>query len=185
MALSWLAANYERFSFDKDRIFIIGHSAGAFMASLLALQPDVFLPANKPSFTIRGIIGVEGIYDLNQMLGDFPNYLQWVVSPAFNGGDEEFDYYSPTVIAKSIDNRSHAQYPSFLIVHAEKDELVKPTQSSAFAQALQEHWQPAERTELFVTNHPDGYHNSVVDRIENGFEIIAPTILAFINRLMS
>lgn len=177
LALCWLADNESHYSYDKDRIYIVGHSAGAFMASLLTLQPHIYLPSSRPSFTIRGIIGVEGIYDLNQMLKDYPNYLQWVVAPAFDGAAEAFAQASPTVIAKASKRPEGSHSPMFLIIHSEKDELVNTAQSEAFVDAMKPTW---GHTELFITNHPNGFHNTIVDVIEDGFDIIAQTILDFV-----
>ncbi len=153
------------------------------MASLLVLQPEIYFPPQRPAFTIRGVIGVEGIYDLNQILKDYQNYLQWVVAPAFDGAAAEFDAASPTAILKLTKKDESTLFPRFLIVHAEKDELVNVPQSSHFVEALRAQWGPADRTESFVTSHQQAFHNSVVDQIQDGFEILAPAILDFIHNV--
>jgi acetyl esterase/lipase len=183
LALCWLVENASKYYYDTARIYIVGHSAGAFMGSLLVLSPQTYLPSQRPEFTIRAVIGIEGIFDLNLMLKDFPTYLQWVVAPAFVGGSEEFDAASPTVIVQTSKWNDSAKFPRFMIIHSEKDELVNVPQSSTFVDALRRHWGPSERTESFITSHPSALHNAIVDRIEDGFDIVSPAIVDFIHNV--
>jgi hypothetical protein len=110
------------------------------MAALIALDPFFFdsCPPSSP-FTIRGVIGLEGIYDIPLMISDFPNYLEWVVTPAFRNDKQHFVDVSPTHLlvnkppsASQIDQI----FPKWLVVHAEADELLKSNQSTGFAENL-------------------------------------------------
>lgn len=61
-ALAWVHANIFRYGGDPQKIFVMGHSAGAYMAALLALDPTYTRAAGLPDNTIKGVIGLSGPY---------------------------------------------------------------------------------------------------------------------------
>lgn len=48
---------------DPDRIFLAGHSAGAYIAVMLAANPDYLASEGATTSAIRGVIGLAGPYD--------------------------------------------------------------------------------------------------------------------------
>ncbi|HJT42028.1 MAG TPA: alpha/beta hydrolase [Rhizomicrobium sp.] len=66
-ALAWLYAHAADYGGDSGRIFVSGHSAGAYNAVMLAAEPK-FLARHggKPDW-IRGVIGLAGPYDFLPM----------------------------------------------------------------------------------------------------------------------
>lgn len=62
--------------FDKTRLYLIGHSAGAHILTSLFL--DAALPRLAPRATllqaVQGILLASGIYDLDALLATFPSY---------------------------------------------------------------------------------------------------------------
>ena len=64
MAMRWTRDNIAKFGGDPHRVFAMGHSAGAYIAAMLALDPQwldgVGLDAGRD---IAGLIGVSGPYD--------------------------------------------------------------------------------------------------------------------------
>lgn len=73
-ALAWLYRNADTLGFDRDRIVVAGHSAGAHLAAMMmaALWPvyDAHLPYNL----IKAGILLSGLYDLKPVLSaDFVN----------------------------------------------------------------------------------------------------------------
>jgi acetyl esterase/lipase len=64
MAVRWTRDNIAKFGGDPHRLFVMGHSAGAYIAAMLALDPQwlngVGLDADRD---IAGLIGVSGPYD--------------------------------------------------------------------------------------------------------------------------
>jgi acetyl esterase/lipase len=104
-------------SYDRDRIVLVGHSAGAFMSALLAFDPTFLLhcgSASPESFLV-GLVGLNGIYDVPLLSGNYPKYaevrrdlwlpslstdgFQWFLEFAF-GNDREFWRTSyPTAIS--------------------------------------------------------------------------------------
>ena len=63
-AVEWAHVNAARLGGDPDRFFLMGHSAGAQIATLLAMDPEYLLSVSAlPEHYICGVIGLAGPYD--------------------------------------------------------------------------------------------------------------------------
>src|SRR5690349_24791699 len=62
-ATAWLYTNAAEHGGDPARLFVCGHSAGAYNAVMLASEPKFLAGAN----VIRGVIGIAGPYDFLPM----------------------------------------------------------------------------------------------------------------------
>lgn len=62
-AANWTHRNVARYGGDANRIFLMGHSAGAHVAMLAALDPQWLTAQGSDSSIITGIIGISGPYD--------------------------------------------------------------------------------------------------------------------------
>ena len=63
-AVAWAHMNAARFGGDPSRLFLMGHSAGAQIAALLALDPEYLRAAGlTPEHDVCGVIGLAGPYD--------------------------------------------------------------------------------------------------------------------------
>jgi acetyl esterase/lipase len=70
-AVAWAHANATRFGGDPRRLFLMGHSAGAQIATLLALDPTYLRAAGaKPERDLCGVIGLAGPYDFLPQASD-------------------------------------------------------------------------------------------------------------------
>ena len=65
-AVSWLVRRAPGFGYDIDRLTLVGHSAGAHLAAMVALTDWESLGVR--SHLIAGVCGVSGIYDLRPLL---------------------------------------------------------------------------------------------------------------------
>ena len=62
-AIAWARAHARAYGADPDRIILAGHSAGAYNASMLALDRRWLARAGVPQETIVGLMGLAGPYD--------------------------------------------------------------------------------------------------------------------------
>lgn len=60
-AVAWVSGNAASYGGDPERLVLAGHSAGAFNAACLALDPRWLAPAQRAS--VVGVIGLSGPYD--------------------------------------------------------------------------------------------------------------------------
>ncbi|HEY4092824.1 MAG TPA: alpha/beta hydrolase [Luteibacter sp.] len=62
-AVAWTKSNVARFGGDPSRLFVMGHSAGAHIASLLATDSRWLKPVDMQPRELAGFIGLAGPYD--------------------------------------------------------------------------------------------------------------------------
>ncbi|HWX84829.1 MAG TPA: alpha/beta hydrolase [Xanthobacteraceae bacterium] len=63
-AVRWVKDNAQKFGGDPQKIFLMGHSAGAHIAAMLAVDPTWLHQVGlEPGGDIAGLIGVSGPYD--------------------------------------------------------------------------------------------------------------------------
>ena len=62
-AVAWSARNAARFGGDPKRIFLAGHSAGAYNAAMLTYATPYLAQAGVDASAISGLIGLAGPYD--------------------------------------------------------------------------------------------------------------------------
>ena len=115
------ALAYTRATIAQNRpIFISGHSAGAHIAAMVALDPR-FLSAEGTTIceATKGIIGISGPYDFTPI-------------------DPEFKLIFPAAILPSTKpiNFASTRVPPVLLLHGAKDTTVIPSRTTDMAAAL-------------------------------------------------
>jgi acetyl esterase/lipase len=68
-AVGWTLENIDRFGGDPERVFVMGHSAGAYNAAMVALEPRYLGVNGAPSRRLRGFVGISGPYDFLPLRG--------------------------------------------------------------------------------------------------------------------
>jgi acetyl esterase/lipase len=173
---------------DSDRIGMIGDSAGAHLAALVALAGDQpqFAPPPSSAFpgplagTVKAVIGVYGVYDLQ---------AQWAHDQLARPRDhitEKFLGHAPMQDRRAFFEASPLSYATtdrnqtrFLLIHGTHDDIVDPaTQSSAFMTAL-------KQAGFFVRSIvvPGAGHFWIRDPVDEpgGYGAhVAPTLLRFL-----
>lgn len=81
---SWTQRTIEGFGGDPERIFIAGHSAGAHLAAMVALDPSYLEQAGSDASHLSGFIGLSGPYDVLPL--DEGSYLQDLFPRGFTQG---------------------------------------------------------------------------------------------------
>ncbi len=73
-ALTWLYRNAERLEFDRNRIVIAGHSAGAHLAAMMLATLWSAHASDLPRDLVKGGVLMSGLYDLDPVChADFVN----------------------------------------------------------------------------------------------------------------
>lgn len=122
-ALKWITENITDYDGDPERIYIVGHSAGAYNAVMLALDPQYLAAEGLGPDTIDGVTGMSGPYDFFPF--DVPSTRQ-----AF--GRAANPAMSTQPIAKVTANAP----PMFLLIGS-NDKIVKPRNVGALGSRLE------------------------------------------------
>jgi acetyl esterase/lipase len=121
-AFKFVATHAHEYGADANRIFLMGHSAGAHMAALLALDARYLAAVEAPPPRIAGVIGLSGPYDflpltdadVQDMFGPPEKYLE----------SQPIHYVKPGA-------------PPFLLIHGLNDDTVRPKNARNLAAALE------------------------------------------------
>lgn len=68
-AVRWTLEHIGDFGGDASRVFLMGHSAGAYNAAMLAMNPEYLRKAKVEPQRVRGLIGLAGPYDFLPLTG--------------------------------------------------------------------------------------------------------------------
>ncbi|WP_229244115.1 alpha/beta hydrolase [Emticicia sp. CRIBPO] len=128
-ALSFLCKNAEKYHLDKNRIAIMGFSAGGHLASLQGLAnnnkvPAFFMHNAVQQFNIKAVVDYYGPSELASLGSSedpkAPEAILLGASPVSR--PDLAKAASPVTYVDKND-------PPFLIIHGEKDDMVSPRQS--------------------------------------------------------
>jgi acetyl esterase/lipase len=120
-AVRWAKDNAARFGGDPDKIILMGHSAGAYIAAMLALDSRWLEAVGiLPDRDIAGLIGISGPYD-------FLPLQQGALRTIFGGNDPA---------TQPISHVSSGAPPALLLTGA-NDGIVNPGNSARLAARLQ------------------------------------------------
>jgi acetyl esterase/lipase len=143
-AVQFVRAKAAELGLDADRIGLMGDSAGAHLAALVALAPDQFAAeyrgdANSAvSSNVKAVIGFYGAYDmLAQWQHDQLARPRDQIAEKFLGAPPMQNrrvYFDSSPMSYATIDRNGAR---FLLIHGTADDVVDPaTQSQAFQNAL-------------------------------------------------
>ncbi|MBL0919153.1 MAG: alpha/beta hydrolase [Hydrogenophaga sp.] len=141
-AMHWARERAREFGADPARLFVVGHSAGAYNAAMLALDPRWLHEVGLQPAQLAGWAGLAGPYD-------FLPIVQPETRVAFNWPDTPADS-QPLFHAQ----RLRGPAPPALLLAPQKDPLVEPQRNTvAMAAALQAHGVSAQHALLPRVNH--------------------------------
>jgi len=148
--------------FGADKIFLMGHSAGAHIALMLAANSDYLTTAGVDRMKLRGVIGLAGVYDTLALASPDTRMV------LAGGGN-------PNVWPISF---AKGPLPPVLLIHGTEDMAVDPANSERLASAWRKAGGEATLKLYSGVNHLD-----VATAIADVVPIKAPTrddVLAFI-----
>lgn len=110
-AIAYLHQVAGQYNLDTKRVFLMGHSAGAHLASLVALDRRYLRAAGAPADAVAGVIAVSGIYDLGAE--SLARRSADLIVPVFGADAGTRRAASPVSHARAA--------PPFLVLSAEND----------------------------------------------------------------
>jgi acetyl esterase/lipase len=139
-AVAWVARHAAEWGADAKRLYVMGHSAGAHMATLLATDPRYLKEHGLAPERLAGVIGVSGPYvfagnSLADVFGTNPRERRdaWPLS--------------------HVTDLPAAKLPSFLLLYAEQDYAGLPLAARALLGALERHGARAQAHEISGRDH--------------------------------
>lgn len=137
-ALNWIDREILTHGGNPERLFLMGHSAGAYNAVMLGLNAPRFGGPNLGG-RIKGVVGLSGPYDFYPF--DVPASIA-----AFSQAPEP-EMTQPV-------NLVHAEAPPMFLGHGTKDEICMPRNTMALAKRLREDNVPVVERHYTGLAHP-------------------------------
>jgi acetyl esterase/lipase len=121
LAVRWLVDNAQQYGADTSRLYLAGHSAGAYNASLLALDPLYLQALDLTPQRIAAMVGLAGPYDFSTRTAD--------LAPIFAGATDAMT--QPIKLVTS-------DRPPMFLAHGDADTTVYPRNSQRLAERLRQ-----------------------------------------------
>ncbi len=147
-AVTYLQRVAGQYGYDAKKLFLAGHSAGAHLVSLAALDEKYLRAAGAQD--IAGVIAISGIYSLTDN-GPLAQRKKEILDPVFGSNEQGLRDASPLFHAR--------RGPPFLILSAEDDFAGFQADARRFAAALRAKGHAAVQ-EIIV---PGADHSTIMD----------------------
>ncbi len=141
---------------DPAKIYLMGHSAGAHIAAMVALDPQWLEAHGTDPSIIAGVIGLAGPYDFYPFTSD--------------AAKEALGHWPDPHETQPI-HFARGDAPPMLLLHGDSDETVKPRNSTVLAKTITEKGGVADVKIYTGVNHAD-----IVMAIARPFRKKAPVI---------
>lgn len=156
-AIKWVQDNVARYGGDASRIVLAGHSAGAYNAVELTLDPQWLLAAGADPSAIRGVAGLAGPYD----------FLPLDVQATKDSFGDVADLAATQPI-----NHARADAPPLFLAQGLKDDTVATYNPEHLAAALEKAGAPEPEVKLY----PRVNHAGLVLALSRPFRGKAPLL---------
>lgn len=144
-AIAWTHANIERFGGNPDNFTLMGHSSGAHIALMLALNPKYLEQTQTPISAISSVIGLSGPYDFLPLTSP---KLKEIFTPA-----------KPLALSQPI-HFAHKNAPPILLATGLKDKRVDPSNSTRLAKRIE-----AVGGQIVLRNYPTYSHSDILVKL--------------------
>jgi acetyl esterase/lipase len=151
-------------------LFVVGHSAGGHLVSLLALDDRILRRNGVDSNSVNGFVSIDGIFDLAASLPAFTPDQVAIMRRLFGPDDASLALHSTIAYARQ-------QHPRLLFVDSTGDEKVCRDAFRQMKTRMAEAGSPAEFVELSGLGH-----NETIIRVGMDDDPVMPSLLAFIHR---
>ncbi len=154
-AVRWAKDNAARFGGDPGRLFIMGHSAGAYIAAMLVLDGRWLQEAGlTPNQDVAGLIGISGPYDFLPLHGTLATIF---------GGSNVPDTQPISHVAPGA--------PPALLVTGKRDRIVEPSNTTRLAAKL-----TANGDKAVVKTYPWVGHITIIGSFAWPLRFLSPVL---------
>ncbi len=154
-AVAWARRNAAAHGGAADRLVLMGHSAGAHIATLLALDDD-YLAAEglRPATAVRGVVGLAGPYDFLPLRSPT---LQAIFGPESGWAETQpVNHVAPGA-------------PPMLLATGDADSMVLPLNTESLAARLR-----AVDNPVRTVTYPGLGHREIIGAFSSGLRFLAP-----------
>ncbi len=141
---------------DPHRLFLAGHSAGAWIAAMLALDPQWLAAAGDRSEAVAGMVGLAGPYDFLPITG--PDIQAVFASVSDKRATQPVSF-------------ADGHNPPMLLLHGEDDDTVRPRNTLSLAHHIRDAGGPVE-----VKTYPGTGHVGIVISLAPMFRAKTPVL---------
>ena len=145
-AVAWTVANVARYGGDPSRITLMGHSAGAHIAAMLAYNREFLDAASRKA--VRAFVGLAGAYDF---------------VPSEEPIREALTFHGGTAAAMPVRYVTGGEPPSLLLT-GDRDTRVNPENTRSLARRLQQAGSAVEEK-----HYPDLTHSTLLLGLASAF----------------
>ena len=165
-AVAWTLKEIGRYGGDPKKVFVMGHSAGAYNAAMVAIDDRWLAASGASTASLRGWIGIAGPYDFIPITTE-------EVRPVF--------FYPDTPPASQPINHVSAAAPATLLIATHADKLVNPVRNTGgLANKLRGLGVPV--SEIYFDN---ASHASLIGAIAWPLRGIAPVLDTVVNFVLT
>ncbi len=170
-AIGWTLSRAADFGGDPNRVYVMGHSAGAQLVALAATDPRWLAEVSASPSQLKGVIGVSGPYDVEHLGRSTLFGGLSMVIPTFGS--------SPAVWrdAMPANHLAASAPPPFLIAWADGDPELLRRDARVFVEELEQHHQ---KVETFQTTFDD--HFSIITDFAAPGNALGERVLRFMQR---
>ncbi len=154
-AVRWAVDHAGAYGGDPNRIVLLGHSAGAYNAVMLGLDPSYLEAAGVDPSHIRAVAGIAGPYDFLPLTPDM---------------DGVFGHASDVALTQPL-NFVRPDAPPMLLVTGDADVVVDPANTTVLARAL-----GSAGASVQEKHYPNVGHNEIMAAMSRPFRDRVPVL---------
>lgn len=159
--IAWVHDNAAKHDGDPNRIFLMGHSAGAHIAMMAALDPQWLAAYDLKPDVVKGVIGLAGPYDFLPLTTESSKIAlgQW-----------------PVLTETQPITYARGDAPPLLLLTGDKDTVVKPRNSKALSERIKS---LGGQQQLKI--YPGVDHADIIMAVARPFRKKAPVVTDVVN----
>ena len=161
-AFAWVIKNIERYGGNPRRVYVSGHSAGAYLATLIALNPALLAAHNLGLDAVHGTIAISPFLYVEETAKSRPKFI-WGEDPK-------------AWINASVTLHIEPGKGPMLLIYADGDALWRREQINTFGQAMYS----AGNNEIHVKEIQGRNHGSLLTQLNSTDDQIGELVLKFI-----